>query len=75
MPNITPDEFISKWKASSLKERSAAHEHFCDLCRLLDEPTPTHVGDHGSWYGFERGATKTTMRDLWADVWKRNHFA
>jgi hypothetical protein len=37
---MTPSAFIKKWKASNLKERSAAHEHFIDLCRLLDEPTP-----------------------------------
>jgi len=34
---MTPAAFIRKWTASSLKERSAAHEHFIDLCRLLDE--------------------------------------
>ena len=34
---MTPSAFIKKWKASNLKERSAAHEHFIDLCRLLDE--------------------------------------
>ena len=37
---MTPVEFISKWQASSLKERSAAQEHFIDLCWLLAEPTP-----------------------------------
>jgi hypothetical protein len=37
---MTPSAFIKKWKASNLKERSAAHEHFIDLCRLLDELTP-----------------------------------
>jgi hypothetical protein len=34
---MTPSAFIKKWNASNLKERSAAHEHFIDLCRLLDE--------------------------------------
>ncbi|RDD60624.1 DNA methyltransferase [Ferruginivarius sediminum] len=75
MPEITPDEFIAKWKASSLKERSAAQEYFVDLCRLLDEPTPAQADPDGSWYCFERGATKTTGSDGWADVWKRGHFA
>ena len=32
---MTPSAFIRKWKASNLKERSAAQEHFIDLCRLL----------------------------------------
>jgi hypothetical protein len=34
---MAPSSFITKGKASNLKERSAAHEHFTDLCRLLDE--------------------------------------
>ena len=29
---MTPYEFISKWHASALKERSAAQDHFIDLC-------------------------------------------
>ena len=33
---MIPSAFIKKWKALNLKERSAAHEHFIDLCRLLD---------------------------------------
>jgi hypothetical protein len=41
---MPPSAFIKKWKASNLKEQSAAHEHFIDLCRLLDEPTPAE--DH-----------------------------
>src|ERR1700693_5214049 len=40
-PPVTPDQFIAKWKATELKERSAAQSHFIDLCRLLDEPAPT----------------------------------
>jgi hypothetical protein len=37
---MTPAAFVAKWKAADLKERSAAQEHFLDLCRLLDESTP-----------------------------------
>ena len=38
---MTPGEFIAKWRASELKERSASQSHFIDLCRMLGEPTPT----------------------------------
>jgi type II restriction/modification system DNA methylase subunit YeeA len=69
-----PDQFIAKWKAAELKERSAAQSHFIDLCRLLDEPAPTDVDPKGEWYAFERGATKTSGGEGWADVWKRDHF-
>ena len=40
---MTPGEFIAKWRASELKERSAAQEHFIDLCRLPGEPTPAEA--------------------------------
>ncbi len=71
---MTPDQFIAKWKATELKERSAAQSHFIDLCRLIDEPAPTDVDPKGEWYAFERGATKTSGGEGWADVWKRDHF-
>ena len=72
---MTPHEFISKWRASALKERSASQEHFIDLCRLLGEPTPAEADPTGEAYCFERGARKDTGGDGWADVWKRHHFA
>jgi len=72
---MTPGEFIAKWRASELKERSAAQEHFIDLCRLLGEPTPAEADSTGERYCFERGARKDTGGDGWADVWKRHCFA
>ena len=72
---MTPGEFIAKWRASELKERSASQEHFIDLCRLLGEPTPAEADPTGEQYCFERGARKDTGSDGWADVWKRHHFA
>ena len=71
---MTVDEFIRKWRAADLKERSAAQEHFIDLCRLLGEPTPAEADPSGTSYCFERGASKTTGANGWADVWKRGHF-
>ena len=72
---MTPHAFIAKWRDATLKERSAAHEHFLDLCRLLDEPTPAEADPTGATYCFERGARKDTGGDGWADVWKRYCFA
>ena len=68
------NDFIRKWHAVELKERSAAQEHFLDLCRLLGEPSPAEADPTGNFYCFERGATKTSGGDGWADVWKRGHF-
>ena len=72
---MTPYAFITKWRASALKERSASQEHFIDLCHLLGEPTPAEADPSGETYCFERGARKDTGGDGWADVWKRHHFA
>ena len=72
---MTPGDFIAKWRASELKERSAAQEHFIDLCRLLGEPTPAEADPAGDSYCFERGARKDGGGDGWADVWKRGCFA
>jgi type II restriction/modification system DNA methylase subunit YeeA len=72
---ITAKEFITKWSRSTLKERSAAQEHFIDLCRLLNEHTPAQADPHGEWFCFERGAKKTGGGKGWADVWRRHCFA
>jgi type II restriction/modification system DNA methylase subunit YeeA len=72
---LTPEAFIKKWKASTLTERAASQSHFLDLCALVDEPTPTDSDPTGENYAFERGATKTTGGEGWADVWKHGCFA
>ena len=72
---MSPEQFIRKWKASTLTERAAAQSYFNDLCALLGEPTPTDADPKGEWYAFERGASKTAGGEGWADVWKRGHFA
>ncbi len=41
---------------------------------MLGEPTPNTDPD-GSSYAFEKGATKATGGDGWADVWRRGCFA
>jgi hypothetical protein len=71
---MTPDQFIAKWKDVTLKERSAAQEHFIDLCHLLGVPTPAEADPTGTWYCFEKGATKAGGGNGWADVWKRTCF-
>lgn len=70
----TPQEFVQKWRRIELKERSAAQAHFRDLCSVLGQPTPEAVDPKGEWYCFEKGATKTTGGEGWADVWMRQHF-
>lgn len=71
---MNPDQFIEKWRASTLKERSASQSHFNDLCKLLGVDNPTDADPKGERYCFERGASKTAGGEGWADVWMRNHF-
>jgi len=71
---MTIQEFIAKWRKVELKERSAAQEHFIDLCRLVGHPTPAEADPTGESFCFEKGAAKHGGGDGFADVWKRGHF-
>ena len=79
MVGITPQEFVARWGGVELTEKAGSQSHFIDLCRLLDQPTPTEADPTGDWYTFEKGVTKapglTTGKRGWADVWKKSHFA
>ncbi|WP_425409005.1 class I SAM-dependent DNA methyltransferase [Hyphococcus sp.] len=71
---MTPEDFIRKWGKSELKESAGAQQHFLDLCALLEEPAPADVDPTGERFCFEKGATKSTGGQGFADVWKRGHF-
>lgn len=72
---MNPIEFQRKWIGVELKERSAAQEHFLDICRVIGHPTPAEMDPAGEFFTFERGATKAMGGYGWADVWYRGHFA
>ena len=72
---MTPYAFAGKWRNVQQKESAVSREHFIDLCRMLDQPTPAEADPHGYAYAFERKVTKTTGGKGYADVWKRGHFA
>jgi hypothetical protein len=42
-------DFITKWRAADLTERAAAQSHFCELCTLLGEQTPSDADPKGEW--------------------------
>ncbi|MEO5952399.1 MAG: type IIL restriction-modification enzyme MmeI, partial [Chloroflexia bacterium] len=73
--NLTIPEFIARWQASTRNERSAAQEHFLNLCDVLGQPSPAQVDPTGERYTFEKGAVKTGGGDGFADVWMRGNFA
>jgi hypothetical protein len=72
---MTPQQFIEKWKRVALTERATAQEHFLDLCRLFDHPTPAQDDPTGERFTFEKGVPKTGGGEGWADVWKKGFFA
>jgi hypothetical protein len=71
---MTPQDFIRKWKDHALTERASAQEHFIDLCRLMDHPTPAEDDPKGERFTFEKGAAIVGGGDGWADVWKKGFF-
>jgi hypothetical protein len=71
---MTADAFIAKWSKVDLTERSAAQAHFLDLCELVGHPKPQEADPKGEWFTFERGASKQSGGDGWADVWKKDFF-
>ena len=40
---FTPQDFVSKWKRVSSREKQTYQEHFIDLCRLADHQTPNEA--------------------------------
>ena len=43
LPTLSPQEFVEKWRPVTLKERSAAQEHFSDVCHLVGQQTPAEA--------------------------------
>jgi type II restriction/modification system DNA methylase subunit YeeA len=71
---MTAEAFVAKWSKVDLTERSAAQAHFLDLCELVGHPKPQDADPKGEWFTFERGASKQSGGDGWADVWKKDFF-
>lgn len=72
---MTPEAFIAKWRDATRTERSAAQEHFLDLCALLDVKKPQEEDRHGEFYTFEKSVLKLDGRPGRADVWRKDCFA
>ncbi|WP_316975813.1 class I SAM-dependent DNA methyltransferase [Shumkonia mesophila] len=72
---MTPEAFIAKWRGATRTERSAAQEHFLDLCDLLDVKKPQEEDPHGEFYTFEKSVLKLDGRPGRADVWRKDRFA
>ena len=72
--SLSAAEFAAKWRENARRESASSQEHFLDLCRLLNVPTPAEEDPSGESYTFEAGVEKLGGGQGWADVWKRGHF-
>jgi hypothetical protein len=75
MSLLSVPEFVARWQRSTLSERSASQSHFIDLCEILGQPRPAEVDQEGNTYTFEKGVSKVSGGDGFADVWMRGFFA
>jgi hypothetical protein len=68
---LSPQDFVSKWKRASARERQSVQEHFIDLCMMIGHETPMQQDPSGTRFAFEMGAAKTRGGTGWADVAKQ----
>ncbi|MBN1452652.1 MAG: class I SAM-dependent DNA methyltransferase [Anaerolineales bacterium] len=71
---FTPQDFVSKWKRVTSREKQTYQEHFIDLCHLVGHQTPNESDPTGTRFAFEMGAAKTSGGQGWADVAKLGYF-
>jgi type II restriction/modification system DNA methylase subunit YeeA len=75
MSPLSLPEFVSRWQRATLTESAGSQSHFIDLCEVLGQPRPAEVDQEGNTYTFEKGVSKTTGGEGFADVWMRSFFA
>jgi hypothetical protein len=44
---ITPQDFVTRWQDSQLREQQAAQSHFNELCELVGFKTPAQLDPKG----------------------------
>ena len=76
-PQLTPAEFVERWRNTVLGERQSYQAHFIDVCRLVGYETPTGSGtdQRGNEYVFEKSLKKLEGGQGYADVYLQRHFA
>ena len=73
---MTPERFIAKWRGVELSEVAASHDHFNELCELLEIAKPTDDDPTGERFAFEKPVPKGGKGGGpgFADVWRRGCF-
>jgi hypothetical protein len=73
---MTPAAFIAKWRGVDLSELAASHDHFNELCELLEIKKPTDDDPKGERFAFEKPVPKGGKAGGagFADVWRKGCF-
>ncbi|MFO1158065.1 MAG: DNA methyltransferase [Reyranellaceae bacterium] len=73
---MTPEQFIAKWRGVELSEVAASHDHFNELCELLEIVKPTDDDPTGERFAFEKPVPKGGKGGGpgFADVWRKGCF-
>ena len=58
--------FQGQMARSNPEKTSASQEHFIDLCRTLDVPTPADADPHGTFYVFSAPSWRPFIYQCWA---------
>ncbi len=72
---MNASQFVAKWQRANLSERSAAQQHFLDLCDVFEVPKPAAADPDGTHFTFEKGLKKLGGGQGFADVWLKGRFA
>ncbi len=74
---ITPQEFVDKWRVTSLGERQSYQLHFSDVCQLVGHQPPDSSGtdEKGRLFQFEKYVKEEKGERGFADVYYEKHFA
>lgn len=62
LDDVTPQEFVQKWKARLLTERAGSHVHFIELCGVLGVPYPHENPMDDAHYCFDALTTTPGSR-------------
>jgi len=55
---MTPEQFVSNWANTQLKETASYITHFDDLCELLGHSKPAHMDKTGETFTYQKGVHK-----------------
>ncbi len=56
---MAPEQFVTHWADTRLKETASYVTHFDDLCDLLGQPRPAHMDHTGERFTYQKGVIKT----------------